>query len=86
MLDLILIKHILRIRKMNDKNKRHFKLIAYAILPLCCFVGYVLGVLFINLLGFAINYGNMIIIAISFVPVYLMLWFQLRRFLLKNDN
>ena len=57
-------------KKVPFKNKGRFRIITFAILPLCFAAGFFLSIRIALLLGYKVDSEGKVIVALSFIPLY----------------
>ena len=57
-------------KKVRHKNKSRFRIIAFAVLPLCFAAGFFLSTRIALLLDYKVDFEGKVIVALSLIPLY----------------
>ncbi len=71
--------------KLKDQYKKRFYIISFTILPTLFLIGFFVSIKIGNILSYNIDNRAMLVVAFSFIPLYLLCLLTLHRVLKKRS-
>ena len=66
-------------KKVPAKYRKRYRMIIFIVLPLCFVVGFFLSSKIVLLLGYKVDIKGFVIVALSYIPLYIWCVFEVNR-------